>query len=162
MILQDSREQRALPFKVGGSIHEVSVETLRVGDYGCRYLDGTVPPIFFERKSVGDLWGTMTAGYPRFKKEMSRGWDSGVTIILAIEATLTEVYGGFSRSQVAGDSMVQKLFTLQRRHNLPLVFCDGRAEMVAYITEFYEAIGREKLVAEKISHKGLDKSPIMG
>ena len=154
-IVIDTREQKPLPFKVGGAIHEIVREPLKVGDYGCRFLDGSCPPIFFERKSVGDLWGTMTTGYPRFRKELQRGWESGVTVILAVEATLTSIYSGFSRSEFSGESMVQKLFTLQRRHSLPLVFCEGRAEMVAYITEFYEAIGREKVLAERNVRKSL-------
>lgn len=114
-----------------------------MGDYGCQYENGWEPPFYFERKSLGDLYGTMTAGYKRFKAEMLRAKEAKVKLFLIVEAPLATVGCGFEHSEYSGDSMVQKLFTLRVRYGLETVFCDGRREMVRYIKEFYCAIGRE-------------------
>ena len=116
---------------------------LSVGDYGCEYENGWAPPFYFERKSIGDLYGTMTGGYKRFKAEMERAVEAKVKLVLIVEETLGEVGDGWKHSEFSGDSMIQKLFTLRVRYGLETVFCDGRREMVRYIKEFYCAIGRE-------------------
>ena len=55
-IVVDTREQFPLHFT-----RETVVRTLLVGDYGCE-INGVLTPIFFERKSLGDRYGTMTSG----------------------------------------------------------------------------------------------------
>lgn len=121
----------------------VKSATLTYGDYSTVFTDGTIPTVYFERKSLGDLWGTMTTGYKRFKAEVNRARIAGDDIILIIECSLTEVQQGFDRSKFSGDSMVQKLYTLMVRYNLRVVFCTSRAEMSRYIVEYYSALGRE-------------------
>ena len=98
---------------------------------------------------MGDLFGTMTSGYSRFKKEMGRAKESGIDLILAVEGTLGDVLDGISHSQFSGDSMAQKLFTLQVRYGLQVVFCSNRLEMTRHITEYFEAIGREHVILAK-------------
>ena len=69
-MLVDTREAKPLNFPVGGVVEKVTAMKLDVGDYQCRFRDGTIPPCSFERKGLGDCYGTMTSGYLRFKKEM--------------------------------------------------------------------------------------------
>lgn len=133
-----------LPFQEGGAVEYVARETLSVGDYACRYRDGSSPPVRFERKGMGDLFGTMTTNYKRFKKEMNRATAEGIQLILAVEGSFTDVIAGWAHSQYSGDSMAKKLMTMQIRYKMDMVFCQSRFEMARYITEFYEAIGREK------------------
>lgn len=149
VILADTREQRPLPFREGGAIEGVEKVTLSYGDYAVRYRDGSSPPVRFERKGMGDLYGTMTTGYPRFKKEMERARSDGASLILAVEGSLSDVLEGHRHSSWSGDSMTQKLFTLMVRYKMDVVFCVNRLEMARFISEYFQAIGREREIMKK-------------
>jgi len=144
VILQDTREQSPLKFE-----HEyitgIKVKKLEVGDYGCQFENGHIPPIFFERKSIGDLFSTMGKGHKRFKKELSRAVDNKLAIILLIEGTLTKVYKGTKWSTIEGSTIVKKMFTMLHKYGLYFWCCKNREEMSKYIIDFYLAIGRMKL-----------------
>ena len=142
IILQDTREQQPLKFKTDNVLTEVMIETLSVGDYSVRYTNGLSCPVVFERKSLTDLYGTMTGGYPRFKREIQRAKDNKLELVLIIEGTLTEVQAGVKYSRWDGSSMIKKLFTLLVRYGLYPVFCQDRKEMASFIKGFYEAWGR--------------------
>lgn len=150
VILQDNREQMGLTFSIDNVLTAVEPYTLSVGDYACRFKDGTIPPVRFERKSLGDLFGTMTSGYPRFKRELVRAREEDVHLILIVECHLLSVLSGYKHSRFPGESMVQKLFTLMVRHRLPIVFCRNRDEMAAYIRGYFEAIGREYVAQARL------------
>lgn len=120
-----------------------------MGDYGCEFEDGTIVPIYFDRKSIGDLYGTMGKGYRRFKDCISRSQENATTLFLIIEGTLTKVSNGYSRSQIAGKSMVRKLFTLHVKYGVQTIYCKDRAEMSQYITQFFIACGKEHVRRKK-------------
>ncbi len=115
---------------------------LPCGDYCCQYKSGYIAPIIFERKSIGDLFGTLGQGYERFKRELLRAKELDLKLILIIEGTLGKVLKGYEPSEIKGISIVKKLFTLFIRYNLMPVFCKDREECSKYITEFYLALGR--------------------
>lgn len=148
ILLYDSREQSPLSFK-HPQISKVRRTKLDVGDYGVRFEDGHEPKLFFERKSIGDLYGTMTTGYSRFKREVERANESGSSLIIIVEGTLSDVAKGYKYSKYKGESMVKKLFTLWTRYNLMTVYCQDRREMARYITEKYLSIGREYIKQKK-------------
>jgi ERCC4-type nuclease len=141
-IIVDTREQLPLEFT-----HLYITEILRrkceVGDYGCLFEDGAIVPVYFERKSVPDLFSTLSQGYTRFKKEILRAKENKLLLIIIIEGTLTRVIKGVDESQRSGDEVCQQLFTLLIRYRLPFICCKDREEMSRYITEFYLAYGRE-------------------
>ena len=99
-------------------------------------------PIVYERKGFGDLWGTMTSGYERFKKEMERAKADNMKLILAIEGSYSDVWNGFDRSQFSGQSMLKKLAMLHVRHDLEYQFCESRRVMARRITDTFAAIER--------------------
>ena len=142
VIIQDTREQTPLRFN-HPYITDVVRKKLDVGDYGCEFNDGHEPNLYFERKSIGDLYGTMGKGYPRFKKEVARATESNSQLIVVVEGSLTDVAKGYKYSRMKPESMVKKLFTLWMRYNLLTVYCSSRKEMSNYITQTYLAIGRE-------------------
>jgi len=149
-IIQDSREQTPLEFPYE-FITEVEVAKLEVGDYACEYADGFRPPVIFERKALGDLFGTMGKGYARFKKEISKAEGLGIRLILIIEKPMSTVLKGYDRSYLSGLSIIRKLFTLWIKYDLTPVFCKDREECARYIYEFYCSIGRLKVKPTKPS-----------
>lgn len=145
-ILVDNREQKPLTFK---DVEVVSTK-LDVGDYMAE-IDGAIVPISFERKSLGDLYGTMNAGYPRFKEEIKRAEASKTKLILVIEQSMSDVLEGYSYSECSGDTMMKKLCTLEVKYDLTFKFFNSRMEMSRYIVETFLAVERhwkkEKFVA---------------
>jgi len=141
-MLIDRREQRPLVFPSDPTLTEVREETLPVGDYQPEFEDGTRPPVVFERKSLADLAGTLTKNYDRFKAELLRAQEAGLTLIVIVEDSLTEVRRGAPYSQESGESLLQRCFTLMVRYHLPIVFCQDRREAARYILEYAKAIGR--------------------
>jgi len=135
-ILVDTREQLPLIFDI-----ETEVRKLDVGDYMAE-IDGKVVPISFERKGLGDLFGTMTSGYDRFKAEMKRAADSKVKLILVIENSMADVLEGYSHSQFEGKSMLMKLAMLHVKYDLEYHFFNNRQEMARFIFETFDAVGR--------------------
>lgn len=138
-ILVDSREQAPLTFNK--ELFNVVREGVPFGDYWLD-LNGFQIPIAFERKSVGDLYGTMGKGYDRFKREMERAKEAKFHLILVIEGSITEVGRGYKHSSIKGESMLKKLATLRIRYDLEVLFFDGRKEMTRWIEEVFHAIYR--------------------
>ncbi len=140
-----------------------------MGDYGCIYEDGTEVPVYFDRKSVPDLFGTIGKGYERFKKEIMRAINSNVKLYIIIEGSQTKVLKGPSRATKKikvngkvkyvplttnekakrGVSTVKTLNTLWLRYGVVPVYCVNREDMSRYIYEYYCKIG-------ELRSKGVD------
>lgn len=164
IILSDTREQSPLEFDYE-FVSEVKREKLIVGDYQAEFNDGTRPPIIFERKSISDLFGTMGKGYKRYKKEVERANQNGIKLIMIIEKPLSTVLKGYEKSDLTGDSVVMKLFTIWIKYGVYAVFCKDRDEMSRYIYEFYCAIGRlmvKQSKENKVSNAELPSIPRLG
>ncbi len=148
----DTREQKALEFN-HPYITEVKRKKLIVGDYACQFNDGHVPPVYFERKSIPDLYQTLTKGNRRFKRELVRAWDNDITLILIIEGSYSEVRFGNDEtrkySEVNGEQIIQTLQTFFRKHGLFFFCCKSRVEMARYITDYYVACGKEYMRRKK-------------
>lgn len=143
-IIVDTREQRPLPFRAEGIITQVRHEALDAGDYACEFEDGKRAEVVFERKSLSDLFGTMTSGYKRFKAEMERAKAAGTELVVVVEASVAQVALGAEHSTVSGESIVTKLFTLRERYGLETVFVRSRDEATYYMMHRWMAIGRER------------------
>ena len=145
MIIIDSREQNPLVFRK-------EIPTVRrkldVGDYGFE-INGTLLSVIFERKSVEDLFGTLSSGYDRFKDEINRASDAKIILVLAIEVPLSVVKEGIEHSKRSPNSVIQQCFTLMVRHRVPCMFFHDRRDMAAYITQVFLAFEREYDRAEK-------------
>lgn len=140
-IIIDTREQAPLEFE-----HEYITGVVRrkldFGDYACEFEDGHVPSVYFERKSVVDLFGTTGKGYERFKREIIRAKQSGALLFLIIEDTIGSVKKGTKYSKRSGEAVVAQLMTLFTKYNLFPIYCSGRDECSMWITELYIAIGK--------------------
>ena len=136
VIYQDTREQKPLTFSSHKAVEQVIKATLPYGDYACKHNNEKIP-VVFERKSLGDLFGTLGKGYKRFKKELNRATEDGVRLVIIIEVDLLKVKKGYKHSKMKGIGVVRTLFTLMTKHHIPFVCCKNRAEMELYISEFY-------------------------
>ena len=71
-IIIDTREQKPLAFNKSKAIEGVIKKKLDVGDYS---IEGYEDKIAIERKSPGDLFGSLFGGHKRFQKELEKGMD---------------------------------------------------------------------------------------
>lgn len=142
-IIIDTREQKPLVFN-HKSITAVEVKGLSVGDYGAMSSE-YVHPVVFERKSINDLYGTLSQGYDRFKCEIERAKEQNTKIIVIVEGSLKRILMGTAFSKRTPESIVYQLFTLRVRYDVETVFCANREEMAEYITQFYIAHHKEYL-----------------
>ena len=144
IILIDSREQLPIDFS-HKYIESIETMKLTVGDYAVRFKDGHIPNIRFERKSIGDLFGTLGAGYKRFKRELIRALENELKLVIIIEGNLSKILKGNIYSTLEGDTIVKKLFTLKTRYNIDFVCCKDRAEMSQYITHEFISLGKDHI-----------------
>jgi len=136
----DSREQLPLEFR-SNSFDEIITDGLPFGDYWAE-LHGVAIPIAFERKSLADLFGTMTHGYERFKHEMKRAKENNFKLVLLIEESMRTVAKGYEYSKYDGNSMLKKLAMLYVRHDLEYHYFNDRREMARFIEETFNAVKR--------------------
>ena len=139
----DTREQRTLKFPKHPQVTGLETRALSFGDYGALDEDGNLLPLVFERKSLGDLFGTLGKGYKRFKKELERAKDEGVALVLIVECPMEDVWTGYEHSSRDGSSVTQQVFTLWARYDVFPVFCTGRRMMARFILESLAAVERE-------------------
>lgn len=138
IIIQDSREQIPLKFD-HKFIIEVKIEKLNVGDYMVEFSDGHRPPIAFERKSINDLYGTLSQGYDRFKDCILRAKETGIQLVIIIEGSLTKVGYGHIHSSRSPESILYQLFTLYAKYGIWPVFCADSKEASEFITHIFIA-----------------------
>ena len=145
----DSREQAPLQFRKE-AFDEIIVEGLPFGDYWAE-LDGKELPLIIERKSLGDLFGTMGSGYKRFKKEMLKAKEAKAHMILGIEANMRQIAAGYEHSTISGDSILKKLAMLRVRHDIEVAFFNSKRELARWIEELFGACKRnyEKIKEEE-------------
>jgi ERCC4-type nuclease len=118
---------------------------LSVGDYGVQYKDGHIPPVYFERKTISDLFSTLGKGYKRFKREIIRSQENEYRLIIAIEGSYSKVLKGSKYSSIEGITVILKLHTLKWRHGVDHRFFKNREEMTDYITHTYLTLGKEHI-----------------
>lgn len=148
IILQDSREQSPLIF-VQPEVSEVKITKLIVGDYTAILANGYQAKTIFERKAHGDLFGTLTKDYGRFKDEVMRAKDNDIALILIVEGSLSKIMAGFKHSGVKGISIIKTLFTLWIRYGIHPVFCKDREEVSEFIVHYFWAQERHLLTMKK-------------
>ena len=129
-VLIDTREQRALRFppELGVDCGEA---TLPAGDYSVR---GFTALIALERKSVGDLVGSLTQGRERFENELGLLEQYRWRAIL-VEGRRGDVEAGIYRSLATPQSIIGSLRAIWMRYGVPTFWCDdapGCAREVAW------------------------------
>ena len=148
VILVDSREQKPLEFD-HPYITDIIATKLDIGDYAVRFKDGYIPPFYFERKTLGDLFSSLTNDYERFKKEIQRATESNYILIIVVEGSFKRILSGYAHSTVEGLTILRKLITLLIRYRVWHHFFNTREDMAHYIAEFYVGVGKEYVRRKK-------------
>ena len=147
-ILIDSRETSPLKFN-SPYITTTTRIKLDFGDYQAKFKDGYIPPVSFERKALGDLFSTLSKGYPRFKKEINRSVKAESLLVIIVECNLTRILKGYRYSKRSGSEITKQLFTLMIKHHIPFVCCKDRKEISEYITRTFVALGEQYMRGKK-------------
>ena len=148
IVLVDTREQNPLQFD-HPYVEGTQKVALNVGDYCVRFKDAHQPLIFFERKSIPDLFGTMGKGYKRFRREIQRCQEKKAELIVIIEGTVTDILRGTKYSQVDGLRILRTILSVWNKYKVVSVFCRDRKEMATFIAEYYCAYARNRMRKEK-------------
>ena len=128
-LLIDTREQQPLDFERYSSRFEhILRASLKEGDYSV-FMPGDRRKIAFERKSLGDLVGTIIRGRDRFKRELERLKPYDYSAII-IEASHREVASPYSFSRVHPSSILGSLQSMQLQYGIDMIFAEiGRAHV---------------------------------
>lgn len=138
VILVDTREQRPLEFET----YPTEVVTLPVGDYGLKgFSDWTNPQFIVERKSLGDLIGSLTAGRERFMKECEKMRQFRFRAIL-VEARRIEIEQGEYRSEAKPQSILGSLSSLEVRSGIHVIFAGDRTRAAAEVERLVRTFAR--------------------
>ena len=141
ILVQDTREARPLMFEnllTDAPIEQIVVEKLSYGDYSAHH-NGVACNIYFERKGLGDLFGTLGKGYQRFKKEIARCSLDGNKLVIVIEGSILNILRGYKHSQMSGPGVFRTLCTLYVKYGVQFVCFNDRNDMATYIVETFSA-----------------------
>lgn len=131
-IIIDTREKTKLKFCC-----DTELICLPVGDYGAQFQEGHMHNVIFERKSIGDLFGTLTFGYERFRRQIQKAATMQISMIIAIEGSKEKVLKGYSHSQRDPESILVQLETIRRKYGIEHIFFPSRISMANYIVDYY-------------------------
>ena len=131
-IVVDTREQK--PF-----FKNATYKGLKTGDYS---ILGLEDKIAIERKSPGDLFGTLGGGHKRFKKELERAKKLDYFAIIiegSYSKILTKDFEGSYHNKMRGYVITSILFTLHVKYNINVFFAINRNESKKIIKEIFKA-----------------------
>lgn len=121
-IIVDSREQKPFHFEE----HTILNSKLEYGDYSLHPNN----KLAVERKSLSDLYGTLSGGRERFEREIQKAKKLEGYIVVVVESTLNNMmYQKQKFGKASGEFIAHNMRKLLRQYdNLQFVFCDGREE----------------------------------
>lgn len=104
--------------------------TLSVGDYT---TDKLLKKFVIERKSPQDLYGTLTKGHRRFRKELGRAEKANILLVIYVECKPRTFYnkkyvGAGYQQEVSGDTLKKIIHTMNLRYELEFVWCKDRKD----------------------------------
>lgn len=141
-IIRDTREQKGKGwnFKASSNCWGQKIEKLDVGDYT---IEGLEEVLMIERKTIGDLWGTLgnQTNYKRFLREIERAKDHKYKFLI-IEGSVVDVNRGYAYSKVPVENIHAKLISLQIKHNIHVIFAGRKDIARAYVRRLMHKIFR--------------------
>jgi DNA excision repair protein ERCC-4 len=124
----DTREQRPWKFPVGT---DIVYGKLDEGDYAVEGLEGKFG---IERKSLNDIWGSLTSGRDRFERELQRVKDKGyLKFIIIIEATPSAFCNPADEGRlITPQSLQATVRAWRKRYDIEFLFLKDRKKAAAY------------------------------
>lgn len=126
-LVVDTREQKPLEFD-----YRTQIGKLDFGDYGFSHPE-KVGNIYIERKSLSDFISTISGGYERFQRELTRAQEAGAYLFIMVEDKLDNVMAFDSIKWIARNTKATPSFIfhrvreiLQEFPNLQFVFPGNR------------------------------------
>lgn len=142
-IIVDTREQ--LPLWVG---YNIIRRKLLVGDYSTVKLESS---FCIERKSPQDLYGSITQGHIRFRKELVRAKVNKIKLVMYVESCkkdfINKKFPGGSQRKIPGETLGKIIDTIAARHNVEVIWCVSRASLVRKV--------KARLLKEEASYSRL-------
>ena len=135
-VFTDSREQKALDLD-----NRTKIKGLSFGDYSMKGSD-----IYIERKSLSDVWGTLSGGYERFEKEVIRAKEANAYLVVLVESKFNNLERFPYQRQVYGKIKLPVEFIwhnirklLQKYQHIQFLFVNDREESSRIISIIYSA-----------------------
>lgn len=127
VILIDTREKQPWYF---WNWKDVKTEraTLKSGDYSLKGFSGS--GIAIERKSLMDLFGSMTSGRNRFYRELQRLGGFGLAALI-VEASEHVVLYGSGRTMMSPARMLRTIYAWCAAFKIQIHFCSSKSEAEA-------------------------------
>lgn len=133
VLVRDTREKdgKGWNWRASKNCAGVVEEKLDVGDYSVKGLEHL---ICVERKTIGDLWGTLAnqTNYKRFLKEWDRAVKHRIKY-LVIEGNVSDVDAGYPWSKVSPENIHAKLISLQVKYNVHVIFAGRQDTARSYV-----------------------------
>ena len=136
IIFTDSREQNALEFD-----NTTRVKGMNYGDYRV-----AGDHIRIERKSIADMWGTMSGGFERFNREILRAKEDNAYLVILVEGPFDELEKFPLQPQVRNKIKISIEFIshnirllLQTHQNIQILFTKNREEASRIIQKIFSA-----------------------
>lgn len=139
-ILVDTREQD--PWRFAGRRVRLKPTALRVGDYA---VQGRQAMLVVERKSVEDLFTTMTKGLARFGRELERARQAGTRVAVVVEGDVHRVSMGSRWSHADPGRVVSQLYQVCAGFGASPYFCDGRLAAESLAWELLDGVFRFRM-----------------
>lgn len=100
----------------------------------------------FERKNLGDLFGSLTSGYDRLRRCFERAKKANFKLVIAIEGTKERVLEGYKHSKRDPASIIKQLETIESKYGVAHMFFTSRIAMAQHIQSFYETEFRNYMI----------------
>lgn len=143
-IIVDTREQ--LPLFTRKCIRF----KLLVGDYSTVVLRDSY---CIERKSLQDLYGTITKGHVRFRNEILRAKANNIILVLVIEGTrknfINKNFPGGRARLTKGETLDKIMTTIEQRYGIDVIWCRGRGVARKCITQLLTKKENEKTINDR-------------
>lgn len=138
-IIQDTREQKPWPFPA--EEFEVTVAKLSAGDYS---IAGLEDEFAIERKSLGDLVGTLIGGWIRFRKELNRlaGYRFAAIVV---EADISDVHDHRYESETKPASVLGRINSIMIDYAIPTMFLGHRDKCAPAVAQLITHYYRENI-----------------
>lgn len=132
-IIIDTREKK--PFRFYGYGVLIERGTLKTGDYSVAPPDGSHLDVAIERKSLADLYISISKGRQRFQRELERAQDTLKYFAIVVECSFMGLkHKPHRKTRVSPKSVVGTLMSWSVRYNVPVWTPGGKrsAEKVTF------------------------------